>query len=204
MRHTEPEGSNSKQRLTTWCSVLSVLGAALLAFQCEDQASSIENRSVQLIPMAVGNQWHYQSDLVDSIGNVIVSTNETIRIFGDTLVGSDLWFGFSSQGYRMNRHDGVWQLVPTPYLEFPMNIGDSVLQRNGLTYMRLISKGERITVPAGSFVCFAYTETNPRENNALVNRYYVAPSLGLVRREVYSVTSVHPYAIIQLLVFEIR
>lgn len=193
-----------KKMLVGSYAIVLVLVSSVLSLQCEDQASPIENRAVHLIPMAVGNQWHYQSDLVDSLGNVIISSNETVRIFGDTLVGGDLWYGFNAQGYRMNRPDGVWQLVPTPYLEFPINLGDSVLQGNGITYTRLISKGERVTVPGGTFICFEYSETDPQSNNAMVNKYYLAPSLGLVKRESYLGTSQTPTTIIQLLLFELR
>ena len=193
-----------KKMLAGSFAIVLVLVSSVLSLQCEDQASPIENRAVYLIPMAVGNQWHYQSDLVDSLGNVIISSNETVRIFGDTLVGGDLWYGFNTQGYRMNRPDGIWQLLPTPFLEFPINLGDSVLQGNGITYTRLLSKGEHITVPAGTFSCFEYSERNPQYNNALVNKYYLMPSLGLVKKEAYSVTSENPNTIIQLLVYELR
>lgn len=184
--------------------ILLICVTGLLSLRCENQTSSVENHDVYLIPMAVGNQWHYQRDLLDSLGNVLATTNETVRIYGDTLVGNLRWYGFTGQGYRINKREGVWQLVPTSYLEFPIDLGDSVLQGNGPTSVRLISKGTRITVPAGTYVCFEYEETNPQQNNSVVNRYFLAPSLGVVRKAAYSFPSAVPTVTHQLTVSELR
>jgi len=126
-----------------------------------------------------------------------------VDIHGDSIIGGNIWFGFLSEGYRINKPDGVWQLLPIQFLEFPVSIGDSVLRGNGITYTRLLSKGTRITVPAGTFVCYEYAETNPTNNNALLNKYYLALSLGLVKKEVFNGTSQSPDTVVQLVTYTI-
>ena len=184
-------------------SFILIMGCGLLTLHCDEQAVTNENQTVHLIPMASGNQWHYEVNLVDSLGTVLATSNESVRIYGDTLVGGSIWFGFSAQGYRINKADGVWQLLPTPYLEFPLDIGDSVLQGNGATYIRLTSKGTRVSIPAGTYVCFEYSETNPLFSLP-VNKYYIAPSLGLVKKEVYGGLSPYPTTVSQLVVAELK
>jgi len=182
--------------------VLSAALCGLLGLHCETQSFTPDNNPVFLIPMNVGNAWYYQTDYVDTLGNVITSTNTTVTIYADSLAGADRWFGFLSEGYRMNKPEGVWQLQPTPFLEFPVTVGDSVLRGNGTTYTHLLSKGTRVTVPAGTFVCYEYAETNPT-NNALLNKFYLALSLGVVKREAFSGSSQYPDTVSQLITYTI-
>jgi hypothetical protein len=174
----------------------------LLSLQCETQSVTPDNNPVFLIPMKVGNAWYYQTDHVDTLGIVITSTNTTVNIYADSLTGAERWFGFFSEGYRMNKPQGVWQLQPTPFLEFPLTVGDSVLRGNGTTYTHLLSKGTRVTVPAGTFVCYEYAETNPI-NNALLNKFYLTLSLGVVKREIFSGFSQYPDTVSQLITYTI-
>lgn len=180
-----------------------VLGlTGLLSLRCETPAYPPGNIPVFLIPMNVGNAWYYELDEVDSLGNVLSSTNRSITVQADTLVGGDLWFDFFPGGYRMNRPDGVWRLQPTPFLEFPFAVGDSVLHGDGNSYMKLLSKGTRVKVPAGTFVCYEYAQTSAG-NGSLLNKFYLALSLGIVRKDLLDGTSQAPDTIAQLITYTI-
>ena len=186
-------------------TVTFTLSTLLMLFaQCAEHSVPPEQEPEEFIPMAVGNQWIYLDELVDSTGNPIITQYDTVRILRDTTINNNRWFYFNRWGHLRNSPEGVWQYLPYPFRAYPTSVGDSVLQANGITYRKLTSSNAMVSVPKGAFECLEISERNPDYYNALLTKTFLRPGVGVIKRFIYSVSGPNPIEVIQLVDYQLQ
>lgn len=106
--------------------ILMFFGIALLLYSCNDVVNSdpnynqilkkgiaLENQSDGVImPLAVGNYWHYNFTEYDTLGNLIETSIDTIEIKKNSIVDDSTWYNARESGadsvYFINTESGLW------------------------------------------------------------------------------------------------
>ena len=150
---------------------------------------SVTTEPVEIMPLAVGNQWVYHSVRSDTLGHVISDTYGTISITGTEVIAEDTWF-LCNDGYKYsNRPDGLWKFCQNNvlYRQFPTRPGTSYETGAFMDYscawswVQVTRTDTVVTVPAGTFHCIAYHAGDYYTRSD----YYYAPNVGLIRSDAY-------------------
>jgi hypothetical protein len=139
-----------------------------------------------IMPLAVGNQWEFLAEVIDTLTGQIDSTLEIVSIVRDTLIQTEQWFIDGSGEVYTNRIEGLWGLSqggqPYLFLKFPATIGDSYFGNPDLVEtIRVDSTATLRSVPHGFHICYLYTGTvfDP----TIKYKYYYKPNFGPVAVE---------------------
>lgn len=173
--------------------------AGLLFLSCNSDSTG-PSTGFQILPLAVGNYWNYESYLVRD--NIVVSDSfinqmsiislDTVKSFiGYKLINFLMWSWRST--YCSSRGDGLHIAVdpdenppsppplPRPLitgkgLSFPTYPGDS--WNFDVYQIRTTKLNESISVPAGVFNCIAYQIL---EADTLVAELWVTQNIGIIK-----------------------
>lgn len=148
---------------------------------------------MDIMPLAVGNEWEYQLYMYDSLANKLIKLNTvTYTITGDSTIDGETWYRIDGMGphstWGVNRDDGFWILGPTgePMLlaKFPGQNGDEFTRITGrMTIInRIEAAGLPMTVPAGSYQCYKYAQEFGSQDR--ITYSYYAPGAGLIKMEI--------------------
>jgi hypothetical protein len=174
--------------------------AAMMLTSCKKE-NPVESSSTakQIWPLKSGNAWAYHVIEYDTTGVITQSGSGAIAVTKDTIVGADTWYqisGFGSSGsmFYANRSDGLWIMSNNTsgifkglIFKYPVNTGES--WNLGGDQVFLQSTDTVITVPAGTFHCYAY-------RLSMSDYYYFCPGVGFIAMDSYSRTSSgRPYII---------
>jgi hypothetical protein len=160
-----------------------------------------------IMPLKVGNTWIERVSEYDSAGILTRDYLDTMAIVSDEMIGSEHWFRSDEPVVRTNRTDGLWVRVDgfNTWLAFhyPAAVADTFQTQqwqetfeNGaggiqfITYMTVTSTDTVITVPAGTYHCYAYElrgaslDGSPLPDSLhFTERYFYAPDVGPVKSE---------------------
>ncbi len=179
--------------------VLFFFWAGLLFLSCDSESTS-PSAGFQILPLAVGNYWNYESYWVRD--NIVVSDSfinqmsiislDTVKSFiGYKLSNFLLWSWRST--YCSNRSDGLHIAVdpdenppsppppPRPLkvgkgLSFPTYPGDT--WNFDIYQIRTANLNQFISVPAGEFNCINYQVL---EADTLVAELWVTQNIGIIK-----------------------
>lgn len=149
-----------------------------------------------LIPLTTGNYWsgddvHYDHDGVETNRSVM-----RLSVVSDSLIGSTRWSRMSPSAFLVNRAGGVWQRIGTIEqltYKYPAVAGDTIRLINGAV-VTVISTTASVTVPAGTYRCHVYRIPLTFPTTEFVDTVYdyVAPGVGLVRKEMFTTSVTQP------------
>lgn len=159
---------------------------------------SITTEPVEIMPLAVGNQWVYHTVRSDTMGNVTRNTYDTVRVTGTEVIAEETWFIVNGEGnYNyINRSDGLWKACSKNvlYIKFPVRLGEYYTTGTSMDYcsppgFSVVSTDTVITVPAGTFRCITYLwgDYGGYYNHV----YHYAPNVGLIRYDGYARGTTH-------------
>lgn len=170
---------------------------------CGDNLPTGTKGSV-IMPLEVGNKWIGTLTVYDYAGNVVDSYSHTIEITDVTIDNGEIWYyakGWNFNGWYTNRKDGLYPLyagdscykclmakyparsLDTFNTSYLMN-QDSVIQ---VRVGKVLSIGEHIEVPAGSFAAYQYTKVVLPQDVPLTydKRFFFVPDIGPIRLDLY-------------------
>ncbi len=167
--------------------------------------------TMRYFPMAIGNYWIYEVAHYDASTEIetITGKKDTIRIIGDTLIGSDLYYTFEKDQFvpSIVRKDTVYLRDSIGYIVNPQ--GDIIFTASGfsgLVYRRVLlqTPGANYyfrysildtlslqTTPAGTFDCLDYSAClflNGIKDPRVIHRYH-SEDVGLVFENSFFVSS---------------
>ncbi len=144
------------------------------------------NNAKVLLPLAVGNQWRYETTIYDSTGKSKKQT-DTTTIRRDTTIQGEKWFFFNNDTDppTASRGDGVyyWDTKANAariFLRYPGTVGSSY-ERGSQRYT-LSSINTTVNVPAGSFTCYQVVLTD-QNSPGVTGTISIAPGIGTVKIE---------------------
>lgn len=172
--------------------------AALTLFGCDSNASpSANNTGGQIVPLKIGNYWHYRLTLFDGLAEVVKGVQENYtRVVRDTIIAGERWYVLlktfgttppdSGEVFATNRSDGYYELfVTTPQLKipYPANSGEKFVRRyttpaEFIDSIYVGSTDTSVTVPAGTFSTYHYRHVVSYGDTYYSDNYYV-PGVGL-------------------------
>ena len=202
--------AHTSSTLFTWLAAILLLGTVM---GCGDRNPVNKNTDDVIIPLKVGNSWTYRST------DPVIATEYTWQIDSIGNIGSTPWF-FSKRSYassgRMDngptlRNDGGSALFYNAnlldriilQLKYPGNVGElfkyDTIQglADGLEATMawtITSTDTVITVPAGTFTCYLYRQTQIMPSISLdaplplyvETHIFAAPDVGIIRYDDYN------------------
>lgn len=171
------------------CIVLAVAATIGMAGCGESSPSGNDNdpnNAKPLLPLAVGNQWLYESTIYDSTGRA-TSKKDTTAIRMDTTIQGEKWYFFNDDRVTptASRTDGIyyWDTklnVARLYLKYPGTVG-STYERGSQRYT-ITSINTNVDVPAGVFSCYqvGFTDQNVPGLRGTIS---MSPGVGTVKIE---------------------
>lgn len=168
---------------------------ALLIYNCSESTESYTS-SFGLIPLAIGNQWHYQLTTYDSSGVIKSYDNITTSVERDTSIDGIKWYGYSDVPagiwYTNKWRSGYWiyetlnsgySSPDTSWLvyKYPTHVGD--IYEHFESQIEVINIDEIVLVSAGEFkvIHLVFTYTPPL--NYLFDSFeiFIAPGIGIIK-----------------------
>jgi hypothetical protein len=143
-----------------------------------------------IIPMAVGNQWNYNSFLYDSVGAVSMVNTNSYAVVGDTIINGSRWYKISNF-LCANRRIGFSSLSNSGellILKYPSSVQDSFYVNGVVNYLHVVSIDTTITISLGTFHCYAFDSHQLITPSALGGSHeiaYVSPGIGPIKLEIY-------------------
>ena len=143
------------------------------------------NNADRLVPLAVGNQWIYETTTTDSTGKSSTKS-DTTRITRDTTIQGEKWFFFNNDvAPTVSRTDGVYSWDPKTntariFVRYPGTVGSSY-ERGSQRYT-ISSINTTVSVPAGDFACYQVTVTDQNAPR-LLGTISIAPGIGTIKIE---------------------
>jgi hypothetical protein len=176
--------------MTQLRSVLRLISLALLPLlACEENDTTTGtppiDQSTTIFPLTVGNKWIIDVTNYDSVGAMVYSRRDSIRILRDTTIQQETWY--IGYGILTNRTDGLYDYQAgttsaiSQRFRYPAAAGTSYPYR-GVT-VKILSIAETITVPAGTFVCYRY---RTGIDSVAYSDEYLARGVGLVKSESFN------------------
>jgi hypothetical protein len=170
--------------------------------------------SKQIMPLEVGNKWHYRWAYFSSFGDTLKKQNNHILIDRDTSIASESWslirknYGdtISTYSFATNRSDGLhrfFRLSSTQYLDlpYPAEVGTIAVKRDTLDSETIMvdsvylqSTDELVAVPAGVFRSYHYLRTSiytktinsETRSHVSTSEEFYAPGIGFVKGLYYA------------------
>lgn len=177
--------------------LLCFLPLALLIPGCSDDNKIANPTQVEQIwPLKVGNEWVGEETEFDSAGNVLRFDTTVIAVSKDTVIGSERWYIITVNGNRdpeapilAGRSDGLWAGGPSGglFFKYPAVVNDTILCGNQLVVVESIHA--TVTVPAGTFVCYAYKWPEPSTSDRPYQLHYLSPGFGNIKSVEYHKTA---------------
>lgn len=182
---------------------------ALTLYGCSN-SSTPSTSATLLYPLSPGEYWAYSVSTFDSVGALVSSLPDTVRVLDVTSRFGPEWQTtvrprYLDTEYYSFRSDGVWRrdnyaYYPTLIYKYPTNVGDTfntTFDSTGTdvtgTYLReayrTVSVNEHVTVPAGSFSCIHYdwiwdeidTATSKLLKSDTITETFVSRGIGMVQ-----------------------
>ncbi|GBD87654.1 hypothetical protein BMS3Abin03_01588 [bacterium BMS3Abin03] len=154
---------------------LLLLLAAFAGCNKEDNIVTPAAKTLEIVPLKVGNVWSYQTTTYDTSGNIISTSVDSFSIVSDTIINGRKTFILSTGVLRWNNESGYWVSTNTDSLllyKYPANVGDQYSSD-----LKVISIDSMIVIPRGTFRCYGYSGS--------VAIDYVSPGVGLTKEEWY-------------------
>jgi hypothetical protein len=159
------------------------------SIDCKNNSNPIDNSNnstSQIIPLNVGNQWMRQITNYDTTGNMYYSKVDTIQVLRDTTIQSEKWW-FLGAGIFTNRSDGFYDYESSSPNEISLLFKYPTSTNNTYTYrgtpMKVMSIGDSVSVPAGTFVCYHFRQG---VDSVSYSDFYISPNIGTVKEECYN------------------
>jgi hypothetical protein len=168
-------------------SVITII-ALLLGCRKDDLLVNPQSESNGIIPLAVGNQWIYSLNAYDTTGNIKISTSSTYQVMGDSVNSGVRWFRISNF-YCTNKNLGLFSSDGLLALKYPTFVPDSFYVNATVGYIHVISIDTMITIPLGTYHCYAYASDQPISPGMTGSSYevmYVSPKVGPIKAEIYA------------------
>lgn len=154
-----------------------------------------------IMPLTIGDMWVYEVSALDTIDNMMKPVRiDTFEVTRDTIIDGERWFVVKDMtppgGRVINREDGFWQCrrdqEPFLFLKYPASPGDEYSWniRDITVENRVIAADAEVTVPAGTFTCYKYTQLADLQN--IIVDYYFVPGVGGIRMEVFDKAGLRP------------
>ena len=210
-----------------------ILLTGVLIASCKSNSTSSDDQPTtdKIMPLAVGNYWHYNVVGFNYYGDTNMFKEVIERIARDTLVGTELWYSLSSNGwefgeYFTNRSDGLHRyldyfdnLPPITglWIPHPVTIGvkkttyENLSQgTSGSIYLK--ATNVPVTTAAGSFLCHQYVESIVswqdtsivNERDTSITEHFFAPGVGRVRTDRYDEDDPYIYETQELIEYKIN
>ena len=170
-----------------------VVMCAVLFLSCDNNDSPLDTTTDPgtIVPLKVGNQWVYRSNVYDASGSVIDSFLDTVKIVRSKTIGTETWYEDNTGRTQTNRADGRWLYSDSAYLveKYPAKLNDTYSLAEGSLTVRVRSLDESVQVSQGSHKTHVYSWTRfENATTVLVGEFFHAPRVGLIRADVYSAT----------------
>lgn len=190
-------------RMTRKFHIILLLFWALFWAGCGDDEKPTNDKKSVIMPLEIGNEWSGTQRLFALDGTETDEYAWTFHLFEDVLAGDERWFNmeYIIDGDTIdpglifiNRDNGLWAQIPCGlgvcqteiWALYPAMVNDSFLTADSaMPTATVIAVDTVITVPAGTYDCYAY-RWNPAFAFGDFIIYYLSPDFGLVMREVYS------------------
>ncbi len=153
-------------------------------------------KTVQLLPLKIGNEWIYKIQYGDTAS---ISYFDTLFVESDTMIWGQRFFITRSKGYHTtwsifvfpltNMKDGLYYYFVGRhlYIKYPTHAGDTLNASSyGTAYIKSVN--ETVDVPAGLFTdCLEYIEDGYTRGSYphWISHDYFKPDIGLVKYEHY-------------------
>ncbi|MDQ1265286.1 MAG: hypothetical protein QG635_436 [Bacteroidota bacterium] len=190
--------------------LLVIIALLPLSFGCqEDSTNVVHAQGDYIMPLAVGNMWVGRVQRVDSNGNVLSTSYDTVRVDRDTIINGDQWF-ISNFGGQIFRNFSNWGLktkysyMPDTiyeFLKYPAAIGDIILRDTTIGTSRISGKTDTvvyglevadddttIAVPFGNYECYYYKPYYKKLDGSqsdievpLVGDNWYTPGYGIIK-----------------------
>jgi hypothetical protein len=171
---------------------LSVLFFFLLIIavsSCSDSGTAVVgNKTVEILPLAIGNQWIYSVQPYDVNGSFYSPWEGGRTVLADTMIDGEKWFTWDSTDVRhfwINHSDGFY-LYPATwsdgssikktkqlYYKYPGTVGDAppylrtkYTDHSSYDTYEIVSTDSLFTTPAGDFHCYVYEFYSYSEDSA--------------------------------------
>jgi hypothetical protein len=155
-----------------------------------------------IIPLSVGAQWNYNVYAIDTMNVLQLVNTLSYKIISDSIINNIRWYKFS----KINRYS--WE-NPSEFLctntqvglisrissgsqlvfKYPAAVQDSFYVNEVVNYLHVISIDTLITIPVGTFHCYAFENNQPVFYSAYGGSreiLYLSPDAGLVKVEAYA------------------
>ncbi len=178
--------------------VFCLLLVAALASGCDkNDKSTNPQKTVEIWPLKVGNQWTYEDQLLDTAGNIFHWDTTVMLIAKDTVIQGETWYITTVNGIRdpetlpgKNRSDGLWGWDGSSGMlvwKYPATVADTF--KFGIDTVTIESIHDTVTVPAGTFVCLNYKWVDNEDPGRVYQYHYLSPGVGWILGEEYYRTS---------------
>jgi len=181
----------------------------LLAVACLGCASN------SIMPLKVGNSWHYRWARINSYGDTLNKQENYILVVEDSTIAKERWsqirknYGdsISTKSFAINRSEGLFRffrLSSTQNLDlpYPAEVGATSVKRdtiNEIIYVDSVylqSINQSVTVPAGKFSSYLYrrifismqASNLESQGPPLTSDEYYVPGVGFVKGLYYGIS----------------
>jgi len=147
-----------------------------------------EKTKEYLMPLKVGNSWKYKALRIDPATGDTTEVGELqITIIGTKTIGNSQYFEFDDGSVAQNRNDGLFIAGYNPdlggfyddlFFKYPVNSGQiyTYTTIDEGVQVRIKVTTQTITVPAGTFNCYAYQFIDVPFESII----YFSPGVGLI------------------------
>jgi hypothetical protein len=169
------------------------LGMMSISSCVDDHAVNPSELSVTIIPLKTGNTWTRHQIFLDSLQTVLRTFTVIERIYGDTVIMGERWFGITSSFNFIvtNRADGFYfsnkEVVSNTYKtglqwKYPALPGQSFYSISSV--IEVVSSSDIVTTSAGTFECYKYRwEYLTPSGDSVTGHVYawLCPNVGIVK-----------------------
>ena len=160
-----------------------------LILGCKKDDSILQPTSFSntIFPLAVGNTWNFTQHSYDSTGTITSSESLSYVIVRDTIINNSKWYMLWGSLFLLaNRDSGLYEYLNAGqklFYKYPANAQDSFYISATYGYLHVKSINISITVPAGTFNCYAYESYIPIAGATEID--YLCPGVGMIKIENY-------------------
>ena len=163
-----------------------ILIIALVLVSCSDNSTN-NPKSLEIIPLKIGNMWIYQNLKLDSNGIILKTTYDTLEVVKDTVFDGSKWFTYynpsrymwfqnNDNGYRNAIKPEYWRFLDYKY---PGIAGDKFVSSRGSKTIE--ATDSKFKIVPGEFICYKYVSYDGSEE-------FLCPGIGFVCGKIYNKT----------------
>ncbi len=175
-------------------NIYSLFTIIFIATSCSTNTdpNSLGESTKKIMPLKLNNSWYIKFSHYDTLGNIRLSSNDTLTICCDTTINNTTYYSHLGDpiNWYFNDEQGLWRStsfipfnIPEPkiYRKYPSNTGDV----SGPA--KVISTDTTIVTDFGSVSCILYRETSFRGEYYL--DHFMCPGIGTIKYTTYEMNS---------------